>query len=90
MHVNNAPQPPSARTDRPLSPALERLLLRCLAKSPADRPQDAADLLALLEACAVPGRWTAGDAARWWADRDQRHSDVTQISAAGPEPGRGG
>jgi serine/threonine protein kinase len=81
-HVSATPQPPSARTDRPLCPALERLLLQCLAKSPADRPQDAADLLRLLDSCPVPGRWTAAEAARWWADRDERHSAATQISAA--------
>ncbi len=73
MHVTAKPQPPSARAGRPVSPDLEAILLRCLAKSPSDRPADAADLLHLLETCSVAGRWTAADAARWWADRGQAH-----------------
>jgi eukaryotic-like serine/threonine-protein kinase len=63
MHVKATPEPPSARRGRPVSPDLERLLLRCLAKSPSDRPADAACLLGELEACAVEGTWTADDAA---------------------------
>jgi hypothetical protein len=66
-HVQAVPEPPSARLGRPVSPGLEQLLLRCLAKSAADRPADAADLLRALEACAVAGGWTAEDAAAWWA-----------------------
>jgi serine/threonine protein kinase len=66
-HVHAAPEPPSARCGRPVSPGLEALLLRCLAKSAADRPADAGELLRLVERCAVSGRWTADDAASWWA-----------------------
>jgi hypothetical protein len=80
MHVGATPQPPSARTRRPISPKLEALLLRCLAKSPADRPDNAAELLRLLDACPISGTWTPEDAARWWADRDQQHFAATQVS----------
>jgi serine/threonine-protein kinase len=69
-HLRESPEPPSARCGRPVSPELEALLLGCLAKSPAERPSDAADLLRRLETCAVPGRWTAADAAAWWAAQD--------------------
>jgi hypothetical protein len=78
MHVSREPVPPSQRTQRPLSPALEALVLRCLAKSPEDRPEDAAELLLLLEGCQVSGRWTAADASHWWATRDQVHSAATK------------
>jgi len=66
-HVNAAPDPPSVRSGKPFSGDLEGLLLRCLAKSPSDRPGDAAELLRELEACAIDGTWTARDAAAWWA-----------------------
>jgi serine/threonine protein kinase len=65
-HVQAAPEPPSARLGRAVSPGLEALLLRCLAKSPDDRPADAAALLRELEGCAVAGRWTAAEAVVWW------------------------
>lgn len=70
-HVNEAPVPPSARRGHPLNPILEETLLRCLAKSPLDRPANGTDLLMHLESCTVPRSWTATDAARWWSARNQ-------------------
>jgi serine/threonine protein kinase len=66
QHVHADPVPPSARSGRPVSHDLEVLLMRCLAKSPSDRPSDAAELLRQLDACAVEGDWTERDAAAWW------------------------
>jgi eukaryotic-like serine/threonine-protein kinase len=70
-HVNAAPEPPSARTGKAVSRDLEGLLLRCLAKSPSDRPRDAAELLSDLNACVIEGTWTADDATAWWAVREE-------------------
>jgi eukaryotic-like serine/threonine-protein kinase len=75
-HVREAPEPPSARLGKPVSSALEALILRCLAKARADRPGDAGALLRELEKCPVSGTWTADDAAMWWA----------AFSKAGPGP----
>jgi hypothetical protein len=66
-HVEAPPEPPSARRGRPVSPDLEALLLRCLAKAPSDRPRNAAEMLGELEKCQVEGSWTTVDAAAWWA-----------------------
>jgi serine/threonine-protein kinase len=66
-HVQAEPEPPSARVGRPIGPALESLILRCLAKSQADRPADAAVLLRELEELLPAGHWTQDDAAAWWA-----------------------
>lgn len=68
-HVHAAPEPPSARCGRPVSADLEALLLRCLAKTSAERCADAAALLDELSKCAVEGSWTARDAAAWWTTR---------------------
>ena len=70
-HVKAAPESPSVRSGRSVSGELEGLLLRCLAKSPSDRPSDSAELLCELEACAVAGTWTARDAAAWWAAHEE-------------------
>jgi hypothetical protein len=79
-HVWSTPERPSDRCGRAINPELEALLLDCLAKSPLDRPADAAVLLHGLEGCSVPGCWTAADAARWWSNRE--HSHAASTSAA--------
>ncbi len=69
QHVKATPEPPSQRLGRPISCDLENLLLGCLAKSPAERPADANELLRALDASVVEGSWTAADAADWWTAR---------------------
>jgi hypothetical protein len=66
-HVHAAPQPPSQRLGKPVSPELEKLLLQCLAKSPGDRPQTADVLADLLDQCPASALWTKARARQWWA-----------------------
>ena len=58
-HLHCEPVPPSARTAVPAE--LERLIMSCLAKSPAARPHDAASLRAALQPLAA--EWTTDGAA---------------------------
>ncbi|MFN3408851.1 MAG: serine/threonine protein kinase [Limisphaerales bacterium] len=71
-HLSELPPPPSARCGRALAPDLENLLMRCLAKNPADRPQTAEELAALLTGCAAAADWTAEQRAAWWAAHRRR------------------
>jgi serine/threonine-protein kinase len=65
QHLKSDPVPPSERLGSPIPVALERLLMQCLAKNPADRPAGAAALAESLgSACAE--EWTQADARRWW------------------------
>ncbi|NNE09958.1 MAG: serine/threonine protein kinase [Gemmatimonadetes bacterium] len=65
-HVKTPPTPPSQRTELEIPAELDRIILQCLAKNPADRPQTAAALARELRA--VPGlrAWTGDDAHAWW------------------------
>ncbi len=66
-HVQEKPVPPSQRTELEIPDSLERVIISCLEKDPAGRPQNAADLEAQLRGCDVDGRWTAGRAKEWWS-----------------------
>lgn len=80
-HVNAPPEPFAAR-GRQVGPAFEALVLRCLAKSPAERPRTAGVLLAELEACPVAGEWSSATAAAWWAAPPTRGSVAAAPTAA--------
>lgn len=64
QHAQTPPTPPSARTEMPVPAALDRLVLDCLAKDPADRPNTAKELSRRLGE--VGGDWTEADATDWW------------------------
>jgi serine/threonine-protein kinase len=66
QHAQAPPTPPSARTDLPIPTALDDLVLSCLAKDPAKRPQSARELS--LRLAEVPGAsaWTQDRARDWW------------------------
>jgi eukaryotic-like serine/threonine-protein kinase len=57
---------------------LDRVVLRCLAKDPADRFPDAEGLERALGECACTGDWDQGHAARWWSERGRMNS--TEVS----------
>jgi serine/threonine-protein kinase len=66
-HGRTPPVPPSARTARPIPAALDDLVLACLAKDPADRPQSARELSRRLAALEDASAWTHDRARDWWA-----------------------
>jgi serine/threonine-protein kinase len=51
-HLQQPPEPPSRATERAIPPALDELVLACLAKRPEDRPGSAAELSQRLGAVA--------------------------------------
>jgi hypothetical protein len=65
-HVHTQPVPPSARSELPIPSALDSLVLSCLAKDPADRPQSARELSVRLNEVESAGRWTQERARQWW------------------------
>jgi hypothetical protein len=77
-------QTPAAMSSRGVSvpAALEAVVLSCLQKDPALRPQSAAELRSLLDACAVDP-WDGARAQAWWAEHR------SQLDGA-PLPGQAG
>lgn len=65
-HVQTRPEPPSRRSVLHVPASLENIILRCLEKDPARRPQSARELIGLLDACSDIGPWTQERAEDWW------------------------
>ena len=66
-HLHTAPEPMSARLGAPIAAELEQLVLSCLAKDPAERPQTAFELERRLSEIASIYPWAPEDARGWWA-----------------------
>jgi eukaryotic-like serine/threonine-protein kinase len=66
QHAQSTPHAASTRTENHIPEALDRLVMACLAKDPADRPPTARDLIERLENLDGAETWTRDDARRWW------------------------
>jgi hypothetical protein len=67
--VDELPELPSRRLGREIDADLEIVIMRCLAKSPCDRPQTAEELCEALWQCVGAGTWTPAAARAWWSSR---------------------
>ncbi len=83
-HLSRDPTAPSRSLGRAIDPALESLVLACLAKKPADRPSGASDLLARLRQCSAFGAWTNEDARLWWAENRPQVPEPRPLGADAP------
>lgn len=64
-HLKEPVVPPSERSELPVPPDLEALILWCLKKDPTERPQDARALLDKMRAVDVDV-WCGEQRLRWW------------------------
>jgi serine/threonine-protein kinase len=67
-HLQKTPVTPSLRNEAAMPEGLERAIMMCLAKDPADRPPSAESLARMLEDDNKVDPWTAEDAERWWCE----------------------
>lgn len=66
QHVNNPPVAPSQLSELSIPVALDSLVLECLEKDPAKRPQNAGVLDEALSTVLGETSWTQAQARRWW------------------------
>ena len=66
-HLHTTPARPAERLERPLPRDLEDVILACLCKDPADRPQSASAMRQALDTCADAGQWSQADSEDWWS-----------------------
>jgi eukaryotic-like serine/threonine-protein kinase len=64
-HMRDAPVPPSLRGEMRIPPELERVVMQCLAKRPADRPAGAGELAQWLTSIDT-APWGEEQAMHWW------------------------
>ena len=86
QHLNTAPEPASRRSPHSVSTTLDEVILSCLEKDPAQRPQDALELSRRLTACEVDAPWTEDEAARWWQAHVPQHNRSAVDGAIEPVP----
>jgi plasmid stabilization system protein ParE len=72
QHARTAPTRPSSRTELPIPKALDDLVMSCLEKDPAHRPQSARELALRLVEIDSGSTWTQDRAQKWWATHQPR------------------
>ena len=74
-HLQTEPTAPTIRSGLEIPECLEQLILGCLAKDPARRPQTCADLRQWLHRCTIPP-WTESQAVEWWERHRSTLDDI--------------
>jgi eukaryotic-like serine/threonine-protein kinase len=80
QHVQAEPKRPSLRTNQPIPPALEALIMDCLEKDPSRRPSSADVLSERLGGVPLTSGWTAERAEGWWATHRPRPRDARPVA----------
>jgi serine/threonine-protein kinase len=85
-HAYEEPAPPGKLREG-VPDDVQAVVLRCLAKKPADRYHDAASLEQALAACAVASEWGEEQAAAWWKSRPAEAETSHSMPALTTTPG---
>jgi eukaryotic-like serine/threonine-protein kinase len=84
----NEPAPkPSLKARFPVPPAVDELILACLAKAPNDRPRDALALVAAIDAIRFETPWTPERATEWWDVHIPPTLPPTPVDTRAPDRG---
>jgi hypothetical protein len=81
--LHEAPPRISDLIDSQVPAELDDLILRCVAKKPADRPTSVEVMLAVVMSLAASHGWTQDDARTWWREHEPQ---TTMCTSGTPEP----
>lgn len=84
MHLVETPQPPSAVRGEKLPEELEDVLLACLDKNRAKRPQTARELAIRLDKITIDDGWNVEKADLWWNQHERGTAPKAQKTAVPP------
>jgi serine/threonine-protein kinase len=87
QHIQSTPIPPSQKTDVNIPDSLEKVILRCLEKDPADRPQSAHELGVLFAQSVLDNTWNQEMAQEWWALHVPESTKGETSANGGPQLG---
>lgn len=80
--VREQPPPIQEQSKTSMSDRLADLIMRCLAKSPSDRPQSALEMMESLDRITAVFPWSRSDAELWW----RNNAEIAQkVMVAGPD-----
>jgi serine/threonine protein kinase len=79
-HAHTPPPRPSTRTELPIPPELDDLVMQLLEKDPARRPASAEEIRNRLNAVPLPAKWTPERAEQWWATHRPRPADARPVA----------
>ncbi|MGI9335133.1 MAG: serine/threonine protein kinase, partial [Gammaproteobacteria bacterium] len=85
-HVSALPTSPAKYMSESLSPDLESVILDCLQKSPAQRPENTIELAKRLMRCAQASEWGPASARAWWSSSGVALQDYADAEARKREP----
>jgi serine/threonine-protein kinase len=80
--IQDAPMPPGLRSEFRIPPALDALIMECLAKDPAVRPASAAVVSERLAAAISEDAWTHNTAHDWWERHQPRNATTGAAHSA--------
>ena len=83
QHLNALPNPPSLHAPNRMPPELDALILRCLEKSPEQRPANARELARELGTIPLSQPWRDEHAMAWWSEHIPIGSRVSPPRAMG-------
>jgi len=84
-HMTVTPEPPSQRLGARLPDGLDAVILRCLEKDPARRPQNARQLAHALRGITTADAWDDDRALAWWRAHGIGREDAGSQAAMEPE-----